>query len=191
MILLIGLYYSHQLNISLYYLTGDYATVLKAPFYAGLISNIGIIFWFITGSVCVFAYFAGRTFHPEKTKGFIVYGAAISLMLGMDDLILFHEKTRYLFNVNEAFLFLVYGMIVFVFLIRYQSTFLDSPQVSLFVLSLSFFALSILMDKNILGLDREKNLYHLLEDGAKFVGIICWSVFFINYSYSSLSDRNL
>jgi len=42
-------------GISIGYLTRDIASIAKVPFYAGLLSQIGIFFWVAAATLCFFA----------------------------------------------------------------------------------------------------------------------------------------
>ena len=166
-------------NIPFGYLTKDMATVLKGPSYIGIISFFGIIAWFGTGAIALFTYFLKRSKSRKQHREFFLFSAFLMFMFGMDDLLLFHE------GIYELYFFLMYAVLMSVYILRYFSFFLRSVHVISFILTLVFFGLSLIMDMNFFHM-RYSDLFFLLEDGSKFIGIIFWSVFIVNHCFDFL-----
>ncbi|MCB0195446.1 MAG: hypothetical protein KDJ65_26090 [Anaerolineae bacterium] len=188
---LIALYVLIEVNlrtgIPVAFLTRDPAAAMNAPFYVGIFSNVGILFWCSTAAICLFSY---RVL-PENTNNrewslFFLSSGLITGWLLLDDLFLFHEEVfpEYLF-IPQKVVFAGYGVLIITFLARFKATILNTAFLFL-LLSFGFFGMSIFVD----GLIKVKDFHiefiavgfrgrHLLEDGFKLLGIVSWSAYFM------------
>jgi hypothetical protein len=167
-------------DISLNDLTRDFSAIAHAPVYTAFLSQLGIFFWAGTATICILsgALLSGN--HDLRNyQSFFYASAGISLMLGLDDIFLFHESVfPDNLGIPEKVVFLSYGIAMVVYGVRYLKLLLATEYV-LFALAIGFFGLSILSDF----VDYYYNDYSLLlEDGLKFTGLIFWTSYYFRAS---------
>lgn len=155
-------------------LTRDPTTIIRVPFYTGFLSQIGIFFWAASAAVCMFsAKVLSR--HPDclKIKRFLFVSGLLTLVLGLDDVFLLHEKFFPRFGVPETVVVASYLGFVLFYLVRFYSIILKTDYI-LLGMALFFFGVSITLDLfDPSGIDP-----YLYEDGAKLVGIVSWLSYF-------------
>ena len=163
-------------------LTCDPISIVDAPLYTGFLSQIGIFFWSATAAICLFgAKVLSR--HPEslKIRGFLVVSGLLTLVLGLDDAFLLHEEFFPSIGVSQKMVFVIYAGILIFYLIRFSSVILETEYV-LLGMALFFCGISIVVDwLQSRGID-----LHLLEDGAKLVGIVSWLAYFYRVAASAV-----
>lgn len=169
-----------QTKIPVTSLMRDPLAVTNAPFYFGAISNIGILFWCSAVAICFFSFrlLSDIRINKEFQRFFLFSGGITSILL-LDDLFLLHEQVfpSYL-NISEKLVFLGYGMIMSLYLIRFRKTILKTEFI-LLILAFCFLGLSVIIDKLLIVstlLGDERRI--LLEDGFKLLGIISWFTYF-------------
>lgn len=171
-------------NVPVRILTRDPLQTVNAPFYTGIISNIGILFWSAACSVCLFTYIVNRAY-PHSA--FLLYSGILTLALLLDDFLLFHEIVyRNYLHIPQKIIFTVYLISIIYMLIKFKNTIYESEFVFLFS-SLFFFFLSGIFD----AIPQNYFIFHhLFEDGFKFIGIILWSVYYIRTSLFYIKLKN-
>ncbi|AFZ12518.1 hypothetical protein Cri9333_1628 [Crinalium epipsammum PCC 9333] len=159
-------------------LAADPLSITKSPFYYGAISNIGVLFWCSTASVCFFCFaiFFNKKIKKEFSQFFLFSGSLTSLLL-LDDLFLLHEEVfpKYL-NVSEKCVAVIYGIIALLYLIKFRKTILKTEFI-LLILAFIFFGLSLIID-NIGIITYFFKKAHLLISIFKLLGIITWFSYF-------------
>ena len=171
---LISSYYS----IPIEKFTRDPLAITGGHPFLGIISNIGCILWGSSATICFLSYLLLKTRQESlDTLGFIMLGGFISLILLLDDLFMLHEEIlpKYL-GIGEKYLFLLYGALILFYLVRHRRIIIET-EIIYFILAISFFAISILVDR------RQESflpMHYLFEDGAKFFGIVSW----VGYHFS-------
>jgi hypothetical protein len=181
---------SESVAISMFF--RDIAATADLPFYVGFISQLGVVLWCASAVVCFFAYVLVRKGNPRNTRSarFLLHSAIVTTLLLFDDLFLFHEEIapNYLF-VKEKFVLLFYLILCGLYLIANRDEIL-SLEYALMVLALTFFVVSVFIDKlpeviyeNIEFIEENEVLF---EDGFKFMGIVTWFLFLARYSYSQV-----
>ncbi len=153
----------------------------SSKFYYGFISNLGMLFWSFSASICFFSYSLIKekddfTSTTIKIKSFFLWSGTISLILLLDDLFLLHEIIfPWAFGLNEKIVFSLYGLMILTFLLKHQKLILASTKYFYLILSLTFFGLSIIFD---LTPSFSEKWHFLFEDGPKFIGIVSWFGFY-------------
>jgi len=158
------------------HLTRDTTAVLNAPFYIGLVSNIGMLLWSSCAGICAFtaALLRGND-EDREMQLFLLASCAITSFLLFDDLFLFHEDfCAKSLHIPETVTFAAYGAAISVYFIRFRTTILKTEFI-LLAIALVFFGLSIIVDEILPGRLRAQ---FLLEDGFKFLGIVSWLAYF-------------
>jgi len=154
-------------------LTRDPTAVMRAPFYIGIFSQIGIFFWSATAAICMFS--AKLISKSSDFKRFLFVSGLLTLLLGFDDVFLLHESVFPYLGIHEKVVYVTYVGLVLFYLVKFYPTILQTKYIFL-VMALGFFALSVIFDKSsIPGINP-----YLLEDGAKMFGIVSWMVYFFS-----------
>jgi len=153
-------------------LAQDPASIIWYPPYIGLLSNWGVILWVVTATICLFsAVLLKRHRATGVTIRFLVVSGLFSLLLGIDDLYMLHDRLLpRMFHKPEIFFYLLY----FFALVAYLAYF--TPQIMkydylLFLVALMLFVFSRI---RIPYFDR----FMTTGDMLKYFGIVFWLAFF-------------
>ncbi len=177
------LYISNFYNIKLSLVVRDLAQTCGYPIGVGMISNIGVLLWGATASICFFTTFL-EGINKESSK-LLLLGGIFSSLLCIDDLFLLHD--RYL---GPDFLNLTYLTISIFLLVRFRRIL---KLIGLFnlLISILFLGLSVFFDGVIQQIfNQSYELTQLIEEGFKFIGIACWLNFWCKASSSALKFSN-
>ncbi|SDS13253.1 hypothetical protein SAMN04515667_1484 [Formosa sp. Hel1_31_208] len=169
-----GVFLIHVLeDVPLEFLTNDLAVIGKVPPYTGIQSQLGIFLWAATAAIC---FFGSALSKNAQNGSFLKVSAGISLFLGLDDVFMFHEIVFPVLGVHQKIVFLGYGLLISVYLLKFYKVILTTDFL-LLGCALACFAISLLVDNFFY----EASYYvtKLLEDGAKFVGILIWLIYFV------------
>lgn len=154
-------------------LLGDVRGLVALPVWAGWLSDIGILIWISSASVCLFV---GLTLGIRNAGGrFFLATAALTGWLAVDDSLMLHERVLpRLLGVGQGAIYAVYATVVLCWLIAYRRRHAGTLPVWL-VLSFACFAASVLLD--VLPPERRPpaRWHPLIEDGFKWIGIVLWS----------------
>lgn len=171
----------------------DTNVIAGQPFYFGAMSNIGIIFWCATASICLLSSLILHTVSRVKVKKqFLFYAGFFTLFLMLDDLFLIHEEVfpNYL-GLSDSILYLAYGVISLVWLLNYRKI-ISQTDYSFLLISFFLFAgslvVDILDDSGFLFILNPNldGFYYFLEDGFKLLGITGWFSYFVLVCHSTL-----
>lgn len=170
------------------FMTRDVTAIANMHPLSGILSNLGVLLWCVSASICGFSAIALRNNVPRDTFLFLLYSSLLSAYLMFDDLFLFHEDLafRYL-GLSEKYVFVALGILVFAYLIVLRQTILRTD-ISGLLFALGFFAASIAVDVIFEPwLVRLDHWSFLLEDGIKWLGIANWCSYYIQTSYRFLA----
>lgn len=157
-------------------MTRDVTALAKVPFYYGILSQFGIIFWAMAGVICFLFY---NILKKKKRKKFFVASFVITLILCLDDAFLLHEEVLpNILGIPELMVYFAYFAIMGGYVLLFYKTILKTNFIY-FLMAIGFFAFSMLVDKFF-------SWHHLFEDGSKFIGIVCWLVYFYSTGIKSL-----
>jgi len=181
-------------TVNIYQLVGDITSEAHVPFYVGALSQIGMLFWAAGATVCCLTllFLSKQGALEPATRRFLLLASAFNIVLMLDDMFLFHEEIApdYL-GINEKIVMITYLLLGLSFVFFNWQEILDS-EYAILGLALGLFAISIFFDaipdpwyKSIYTLDK---LEHMIEDGAKFAGIVTWLAFFTRYAYAKFSQ---
>ncbi|MCX9011035.1 MAG: hypothetical protein OIN66_07930 [Candidatus Methanoperedens sp.] len=165
-----------QTKTSISDLTRDPASVMGAPFYVGLLSNIGILLWSASAAICLFCSAVLRKdTNNRELPLFLLFSGIITSIFLLDDLFFFHENIYpAYFNVSEKTVYLAYAIIVSLYLVRFRVT-IFGTEFLLLLFAFVFFGLSVILGMKLIDLPAS---YYLFKDGAKLFGIVTWSTYF-------------
>lgn len=153
----------------------DPAHITGAPWYTGALSNLGILIW-TTGiaMAAAGAWVARRTNRPAAAE-FLLIGAIATLVLLVDDVFQFHSGLlKRSLGVPKQIAQLAVVLPAIVWIIKYRDDILRTRS-ALLAAALGSFVVSLGVDAG-LGLSGDAAL--LMEDGAKFLGILAWAQYF-------------
>ncbi len=163
-------------NIPFEKFTGDPSLLSKSNPLIGFVSNLGILFWTFSASVCFFSSFILLK-HKKYTNGwFLLYSGVFTSLLLFDDLFMLHDYLVYFFTESSVLQYLIYtfyAVFSIWYMIKFYKIILKYPYLFL-GLAYSCFALSILADIVF----ENTGIQYFIEDSLKFTGIISWSLFF-------------
>jgi len=164
--------------------TRDISTIAQINPFSGILSNLGIFLWCIAASTCFFAAILLRDIKQAKYCSFLFSSALLSAYLMLDDAFLLHEDfvPKY-FGINEKVVFVILGIAVLLYLKSFMSVIVKTKYGTL-LLAFAFLSLSVVID-GILEpwLVRLGHWEYLIEDGAKWLGIVSWCIYYVNTSF--------
>lgn len=185
-VLLAALVMVHQITgIPFRMFTADPAASFNYNSFYGYISNIGILFWCSTMSVC---FLSATVLNIRKDQRqiiqFLVSFGSLTAVLMIDDLFMFHESIApWYLHIPEKAMLVLYGLFALYCLVRFMPVIL-SHDLRFLILSFAAFGVSIVIDQV------SEKIYipgeYLFEDGAKFFGIASWFIYFVNFSFSKI-----
>lgn len=160
---------------------------LRVPFYAGALSNVGILLWASAAAVTLFAALMLRKRPPTGARHagmFTCFGLLTSALM-LDDLFLLHERAFPIhFGLDERWLFAAYGLLLLALLAGFAREILMTEFLVLFA-AFAFFGGSLFVDVIPVALPQP----HFFEDGSKFLGILCWTVWAWRTAYQQLESN--
>lgn len=155
----------------------DYQAI-EIPFYLGALSNLGVILWAASGSICLFVGFSMKRALAKDHRRVLLGLGGLSFLLLMDDFFLLHERAfPQVFRLSEIYLFAVYGMLTLAFFATNWRTLLETDYL-LLLGALAAFAVSLAVDHSPIDIPQP----HFFEDGAKFLGILAWTFYCVRTS---------
>lgn len=168
-------------------LTRDVSAVARLHPLTGALSNLGILLWCASASVCAFAAcVVGRT-GPGLSRGFLLSSALLSAYLMLDDLFLIHEDLvpRHL-GLPETAVLAALGTSALTYFACFARTILQTRWVTL-AAAIGLLGLSVVVDAHRWSwMWRLGTWSILLEDGLKWAGISFWCSYFLQTSALAL-----
>lgn len=180
-IVLSGAVISHGSAIRFQDLSRDPNSILGAPVYVGILSQLGILLWGAAATVCLFAAHALRSAAREE-PAFLWNAGALTLALTLADLLQLHESDAIeLAGGSELVVVaIICGWAATVFW-RFRRVLLRSDYLIL-ALAAAFGAISVFVDSFELRSGRAT----FAEDGAKLLAISFWLLYFWRLGRASL-----
>ncbi len=166
----------HQIPVA--DLLNDPATVAGVMWYAGLISNLGAIGWTVAVAAAAGAAFVARVGgRPRATISFLRGGALLGAMLLIDDLFQVHQRLlpREV-GLSKPIVLLIELVLALGWAISSYPE-LKRTRWHLLVMAGGAFVVSLVVDQLVSGPESGSRM--LVEDGAKFLGVLAWALYFI------------
>lgn len=167
-------------GVPIAYLTQDATVVGNVTFFAGFLSNIGVLFWCATAAVCLFTAALLRAAGRDvPVRGFLLASGLLTAFLLLDDLFRLHETVfpGYL-GIPELAVYAAYAALGIGFVLRYHARAFCAEGTLLMVAMLCLGSSVALDVFPIPGIDP-----FLLEDGFKLVGIVSWFFYFLRTAW--------
>ena len=170
-------------DVPLFTMTGDVNAIARIHPLAGFLSSLGALVWCVTASVCLFAATILRRTELRSTFWFLLSSGLLSAYLLLDDLFQFHEDLadRY-FGLPEEAIIAALGTALVVYFITFRHD-IGRTDFGILLLAVGFFAASVFIDDFLEGAVPNGYGVDFLEDGAKWLGIVCWCSYFARTSY--------
>ncbi len=145
------------------------------PWYTGLVSNLGILAW-TTATVAALggawvSHMGGRSRASSMMRG----GATLSLLLLLDDLFQFHVVIPNSLGFPKVFFYVGYLVLTWWWVASERHE-LRRTNTHMLLAAGGAFAASILIDQVGIG---SKDTGLILEDAAKFLGVLAWALYFV------------
>lgn len=183
------------------YITRDLAALANVNPLLGFQSTLGALIWFTSAAICLFSsrLIVERSVHHVR---FLFWAGLFTLMLGLDDLFMVHEFVlprlgHYIslpfpfFDLEplltEELLFSFYLLAFACFAWVYRKIFFTFDR-SWLLLALGFFALSLLIDNDLLILLFNFHEDLFLEEATKLLGIVGWGVYLYSVSHTLVQE---
>ena len=167
-------------------LAKDPSQIMDYPSYIGMLSNWGVLLWMTTAAICIFSgLLLKKQAAPAATTRFVSVSGALSFLLAMDDLFLFHDQVLpHLFHVRERIFYVLYVLILLVYLMRFYRQILQYEYL-LFATAFFLFAFSRRFFISMPFLDQ----FMTTGDMLKYFGIVFWLAFFYRTAFYEVSQR--
>jgi len=165
-----------QTSVPLRLLLLDTSSLGDLPWYAGLLSNIGILAWTVSAaSAGGGAWVAAQTDRPSAAR-FLGVGAIVATILLLDDLLLLHSSFMpRVLGIPKALAMLLIITPALGWLAMFAGE-IGRTRWTVLVGALSAFFISVGADQL---LHPTGSTALLFEDGAKFLGVLGWSLYFV------------
>lgn len=174
------------------YLFREPYSIGHMPLYVGLISNFGALLWSCTIGICLFTYIVLKTSAEASAGNVLLFPAAFSLVLLLDDVLMIHERViGPLLPNGQLITYLVYGLATIYFVLRYRRVLLtSSPGVLLLSVGLLGGSAGLDVLKEVFSVSLLAAHQHIIvEDGLKLMGIATWLYYFGYLSCVSLEQH--
>ena len=162
-------------------LTRDTAIVTHGHPWHGLLSQIGMFFWAGAATMCLLLWTsATRLGCEQRIANFGLFSGLLTIWLALDDTLMLHDIVfPDMVGFPENAVYGTHILLVLAYLFFSRKVILRTDT-KLLTLAFVLFAASLAVDTRIVPVGSEDLLY-LLEDGAKFGGIVSWfGYFFVN-----------
>ncbi len=157
----------------------DPNNLVGVPWYTGLVSNLGILGWTTATATGFFGAWIAHYGHRPAAASMLVDGAVLSTILLFDDLLQLHVVVEPLVGIPKPAVYLFYLAVALRWVLRHRTE-LHRTRLELPVAAAGAFALSIGLDQVsflVPWLSSSQRL--LIEDAAKFLGVLAWAQFFV------------
>jgi len=169
-----------------WFFTGDPFVTGHLPFYAGIISTIGIILWCSTASVCFFsAAVLNKDKYGRDWKFFLFMSGFFTSLLLFDDLFQMH-RILYpkLFYLSTILVYGLYSLFALWYLVHFRKQIFET-EFLLLGFSLAFFAFAVIAD-TFNFLSRGNTAF---SDAFKLFGIVSWFAYFVRTCSRKVKGR--
>ena len=160
----------------------DLAQTCGTPAGVGLLSNLGYLLWLAAAAVALFTAYSGQPGVRGKQRELLACGGWFSFILCIDDMFLLHDR-----YIGQTFLYVVYMVFAALIAMRYRRQLMASRG-ELFLLAVALLGASIGIDQLQRDFPFRYETVQLVEEGAKFLGIATWVLYWWQASTQSLNN---
>ncbi|MEE9416500.1 MAG: hypothetical protein V3V01_14545 [Acidimicrobiales bacterium] len=159
------------------------------PWYAGLVSNLGVLAWTTATVAAIGGAWVSRVAGREGAASMLRSGATLSALLLLDDLFQFHSYLPGQLGFPKAAFYALY-MALTAWWVLSEHRELARTNFRLLHAAGFAFATSIAVDQFGVG---SVDVSLVLEDAAKFLGVLAWALYFVvttmDITRSIIDDR--
>lgn len=169
----------------------DIAVIHDVHPLTGVLSMLGIMLWCAAAAASLVACLAARD-APWRTRLFFASSAALSAWLMLDDAFMIHEMIAPVhLHVGERWVLLGLGLACAAWLAGFWRLILATPW-GMLALAFVFLGASLAADLLVLPLlSASESTGYLVEDGAKWLGIVCWFTYHLRTAVALLRGEIL
>ena len=158
-----------------YALFGDARSMAELPYYAGWMSDAGVLLWWSGASVLGLAALVSAP-RDGPLAAWLGAGAGLTALLALDDVLLLHERAiPELTGLPQIAVYAGYAGLTLGWLWRWRRRHLAGER-ALLGAALALFAASVALDALPRALRPWGEAHALVEDGAKWLGIVAWTL---------------
>ena len=157
---------------------------LDANVTMGALAHIGVLVWWGAGVAGLIGGFVLWRAGAREAAGALLAGGAITMVFAFDDLLRIHEGVAPTVGIPKRVMYGLYLAGTVAWLWAFRDYLLRRTEWLL--LAAAFILLSFSVAVDVLFVERRR---HLLEDGAKFLGIATWALYFVRTSLAELATR--
>lgn len=172
---------SLQMGVSTALFTRDLATTAGQHPFVGVASNLGVMLWTATATICLFTWAILRRSSGEmRFSTFLLCSGLMTMVLAFDDLFLLHEIIfPYHLGVPERIVLISYAATTLWGVATFKKCILKTEYL-LLLIALGFFGLSLFVDEFAHQIESLIGAWRILfEDGFKMLGIVGWFGYFL------------
>jgi hypothetical protein len=162
----------------------DLAQTCETPIGVGLLPSLGVLMWMAAAAIALFAAVAGVV-AQRRWRRPLLLGGILSLLLTLDDFFLLHDR-----YIGPTFLYLLYAVLAIGILVGFRDLLLASRAASVFLVAAGFLGTSVVLDSFQEVLPFRYGQIQLVEEGAKFLGIASWLLFWWQAAAHAAKLRN-
>lgn len=163
-------------------LTREPQVVLDGPAYVGAMSNLGVLAF----SLAAVSSGLAATVVTGRERAMFVSAAVVTSLMMFDDLYLLHDVVYPRAGIPEIAVEFAYLVVIGAIVLRHRGE-LGAMGLVGVTLTVGLWAFSVFMDTFLN--NHELNLDQLVEDGAKFVGIVVWGALWAGLAHNALRHR--
>ncbi len=160
----------------IWYFTVDPFLIGNLPFYAGFLSNLGLLLWSASATVCFFSAMILRDEELiNRYRYFFVMSGLFTSLIMFDGLFQMHRifYPNHL-HLSTFMIYCVYSILGLWYLFIFRKQIMETEYLML-ALALSFLGLAVIID-TVSMVPRGRTA---LSDLFKFFGIVSWFIYFI------------
>ena len=124
---------------------GDAASYVQQPFYLGLMSNFGVLCWWTAAIACLIATSVLPSGIERRAT---MMAGALSALLGLDDVMLLHDKVLLEIGIGQSKVLAIYGLLTVYYLFAFHR-FHKRMGCGLLVMAILFLGLSVAIDLTV------------------------------------------
>lgn len=174
----------------------DPAGLQTEGFWVGILSHAGVVLWLVTAMVTLAgAATLRRRTGPASVRRFLAMGGTITLVFALDDYFLLHEHVvPALTGIPEVVVLAAYALATIAYILSFRNV-IARMDARLFLIAIALLGTSLMLDvieliaasvSSATPATGVVDVFILVEDGAKFAGILGWNVFYVRSSLSWL-----
>lgn len=152
------------------YLSAEPSAALGQAWYAGFLSNVGVLLWTVAASVALLTWWTRRS-HADRGANIFLWVGLLTAAELLDDLFLLHDAFYPMLGVPEQVVTAVYGAATVALAGVYRER-LGGAGLAAFGLTLALFVGAV-------SLDGAGHADQFLEDSLKFLGIATWTSYLV------------